>query len=222
MTKKLPRWDLSPLFPSLDSREFQAAWNDVKARLHALEPLFDRHEVGPRPMRDGDRAAFQEITAAINGMMEAFLPVRAFVSAHVDTDSTNQAAQAKLSELQKMFLAYERLRPRLTAWLARLDPEVVGAGPYKLMLDEARVQAEHMMSEPEEILASELRLSGGARGRSSTGTSPASLRPPWAAKHSPSPRSATSPIAQTPRSGTKRTTRRSRPGRRTRCRWPQR
>ncbi|MBP7726719.1 MAG: M3 family oligoendopeptidase [Candidatus Bipolaricaulis sp.] len=162
MTKKLPRWDLSPLFPSLDSREFQAAWNDVEARLHALEPLFDRHEVGPRPMRDGDRAAFQEITAAINGMMEAFLPVRAFVSAHVDTDSTNQAAQAKLSELQKMFLAYERLRPRLTAWLARLDPEAIGAGPYKLMLDEARVQAEHMMSEREEILASELRLSGGS------------------------------------------------------------
>jgi pepF/M3 family oligoendopeptidase len=159
---KLPRWDLTPLFPSLDSPKFQAAWKDLEGRLQALQPLLDRHEVGPRPMREADVAAFREIAAAINALMEAFTPIRAFVSGHVDTDSTNQAAQAKLSELQKMFLGYERLRPRLTAWLARLDPAAVGAGPYKLMLDEARVQAEHLMSEPEEVLASELRLSGGS------------------------------------------------------------
>lgn len=160
--KKLPHWDLSPLFPSLDSPKFQAAWADLERRLGALGPLLDKHEVGPRPMRPSDREAFGEITAAINEALEAFTPIRAYVSGLVDTDSTNQAAQAKLSELQKMFLGYERLRPRLTAWLARLDPEKVGAGPYKLMLDEARVQAEHLMSEPEEILASELRLSGGS------------------------------------------------------------
>ncbi|QAA75771.1 MAG: Oligoendopeptidase F [Candidatus Bipolaricaulis sibiricus] len=160
--KKLPHWDLSPLFASLDDPAFTAAWTDLQARLQALEPLFNKHEVGPRPMRDSDRAAFDEITTAINGLLDAFLPVRAFVSGQVDTDSTNQAAQARLSELQRMFLLYERLRPRLTAWLARLDPERINAGPYKLMLDEARVQAEHMMSEPEEILAAELRLSGGS------------------------------------------------------------
>ncbi len=160
--KKLPHWDLTPLFPSLDSPKFQTAWKDLEGRLQALQPLLDRHEVGPRPMRETDVAAFREIAAAINAMLEAFTPIRAFVSGHVDTDSTNQQAQGKLSELQKMFLGYERLRPRLTAWLARLDPEKIGAGPYKLMLDEARVQAEHMMSEPEEILAAELRLSGGS------------------------------------------------------------
>lgn len=160
--KKLPHWDLAPLFPSLDCPKFQAAWKDLEGRLQALEPLLDRHEVGPRPMKETDVAAFREITAAINAMLEAFTPIRAFVSGHVDTDSTNQAAQAKLSELQKMFLGYERLRPRLTAWMARLDPERVGAGPYKLLLDEAKVQAEHMMSEPEEVLAAELRLSGGS------------------------------------------------------------
>lgn len=158
---KLPRWDLSPLFPSLDSQELRAAWEDLEARIQALEPLLKRHEVGPRPMRDGDQVAFEEVTGAMNDMLDAFLPVRAFVSGQVDTDSTNQAAQARLSELEQMFLSVERLRPRLTAWYARLDPGEVNAGPYKLMLDEARVQAEHMMSEPEEILAAELRLSGG-------------------------------------------------------------
>jgi len=160
--KKLPHWDLTPLFPSLDSPKFQAAWTDLEGRLQALQPLLDRHEVGPRPMRGTDGAAFREIAAAINATLEAFTPIRAFVSGHVDTDSTNQAAQAKLSELQKMLLGYERLGPRLMAWLARLDPEKIGAGPYKLTLDEAKVHAEHMMSEPEEVLAAELRLSGAS------------------------------------------------------------
>lgn len=159
--KKLPRWDLSPLFPSLESPEFEKAWKDLESRLQSLEPLFNRHEVGPRPMRPSDREAFHEVVEAINGALEAAVPIRAFVSGHVDTDSTNQLAQGKLSELQKMFLLFERLRPRLTMWLARLDPEKVDAGPYTLMLEEARVQAEHMMSEAEEVLAAELRLSGG-------------------------------------------------------------
>lgn len=130
--KKLPHWDLSPLCASLDSPEFQKAWTDLEARVQALGPLLDKHKIGPRPMRDSDAAAFEEITTAINGLPEAFLPARAFVSGQVDTDSTNQAAQAKLSELQRMFLLYERLRPRLTAWLARLDPAKIGAGPCKL------------------------------------------------------------------------------------------
>jgi len=158
----LPRWDLSALFPSLDSPEFQEAWNGLQARLAALPALLDRHGVGPRPPRDSDAAAFKEVTTAINDILEAFTPVRAFVSAQVDTDATNSQAQAKLSELQKMFLAFERLRPRLTAWYARLDPDQIGAGPYRLLLEEARVQAEHMMSEAEEVLAAELRLSGGS------------------------------------------------------------
>ncbi len=158
---RLPHWDLSSLFPSLDSDEFRAAWGDLEERFGALEPLLNKHKVGRRPMRESDPAAFEEITTTLNGLLEAFLPVRAFVSAQVDTDSTNQAAQAKLSELQQMFLSLDRLRPRLTAWYAQLDPTKLNAGPYKLMLAEARVQAEHMMSEPEEVLAAELRLSGG-------------------------------------------------------------
>ncbi len=158
----LPHWDLSPLFPDLESQEFRAAWEDLASRLRDFKLLLDRHEVGPRPMRDSDTAAFRTITTALNEMLEAFLPIRAFVTAQVHTDSTHQSAQAKLSELRRVFLDYERLRPRLTSWYASLDPEALDAEPYRLMLDEARVQAEHMMSEPEEVLTAELQLSGSS------------------------------------------------------------
>ncbi len=158
----LPHWDLTPLFPSLDSPEFRAAWEDLAARIENLEALLDRHEVGPRPMRGSDAVAFREVSTAQNEMLEAFLPIRAFVAAQVHTDSTNQAAQAQLSELRLMLLRYERQRPRLTTWYACLDPDELDADPYRLMLHEARVKADHMMSESEEVLTAELHLTGGA------------------------------------------------------------
>jgi pepF/M3 family oligoendopeptidase len=158
---KLPHWDLTPLFPSLDSGKFQAAWTDLEGRVEGLEPLFNKHEVGPRPMRGSDRAAFAEITTALNEMFNRLLPVEGFVECHVDMDSTDQAAQARSSELEEVVLGVESLWPRLFAWLARLDPEKVGAGPYKILLDDAQFLAEHMMSEPEEVLAAEFDLSGG-------------------------------------------------------------
>ena len=160
--RSLPRWDWSEVFPGLESPEFARAWQDLEAKLARVQELLGRHEVGNRPPRPEDRAAFPEVIGAANDFLQAFTPVRAFLQGLVDTESTNSQAQAKLSELQKLYLGFERLRPRFVAWLSQLDPEEVGAGPYRLLLEEARVQAEHMMSEPEEVLAAELRLSGGA------------------------------------------------------------
>lgn len=156
----LPRWDWHEVFPGLDSPEFAQAWQDLTGKLATIQALFERHGIGPRERGSQDRLAFQEVTQAVNDFLQAFTPARAFLQGLVDTESTNPLAQAKLSELQKLFLGFERLRPRFVAWLARLDPEEVGAGPYRLLLEEARIQAEHMMSEPEEVLAAELRLSG--------------------------------------------------------------
>lgn len=158
---KLPQWDWRDVFPGLDSPEFRQAWEDLEGKLRKIHEIFERHRIGPREPSSDDRTAFSEVIQAVNEFLQAFTPIRAFLQGLVDTESTNSAAQAKLSELQKLFLGFERLRPRFVGWLARLDPEEVGAGPYRLLLEEARIQAEHMMSEPEEILAAELRLSGG-------------------------------------------------------------
>lgn len=160
-TKVLPRWDWSGVFPGLESQEFAKAWRDLELKLEKVQEAFERYRVGNRPMEPQDKEAFPAVTQVVNDFLEAFTPLRAFLQGLVDTESTNQKAQAKLSELQKLFLGFERLRPRFVAWLAKLDPEEVGAGPYRLLLEEARIQAQHMMSEAEEVLAAELRLSGG-------------------------------------------------------------
>ncbi|MFN3346464.1 MAG: M3 family oligoendopeptidase [Candidatus Bipolaricaulaceae bacterium] len=160
-TKVLPRWDWSEVFPGLETPEFENAWQDLEKKLGKVHELCERYRLGNRPPAPEDRTAFPEVISAANEFLRAFTPVRAFLQGLVDTESTNSKAQAKLSELHTLYLGFERLRPRFVAWLARLDPEEVGAGPYRLLLEEARIQAQHMMSEPEEVLAAELRLSGG-------------------------------------------------------------
>lgn len=162
MANALPHWDWSEIFSGLESPEFARAWEDLEAKIARVQDLFEEHKIGPRPMSPNDREAFPVVVHAVNTLFEALTPIRAFLQGLVDTESTNQKAQAKLSQLQGLFLRFERLRPRFVGWLARLEPEEVGAGPYRLLLEEARIQAEHMMSEPEEVLAAELHLSGGS------------------------------------------------------------
>lgn len=156
----IPRWDWSEVFPGLDSPEFVKAWQDLETKLAYVHELFDRYKIGNRVVAPEDRQVFFTVVDAINDLFATFTPINAFLQGLVDTESTNHAAQARLSELEQLFLKFKQLQPRTMVWLAKLDPEEIGAGPYRLLLEEARIMAEHMMSEAEEILAAELSLSG--------------------------------------------------------------
>jgi pepF/M3 family oligoendopeptidase len=157
---ELPTWDLDSLYPGLESEPFKATWSTIQQQLSDLQQFFQTHRIGP----DGaatDAQTFQTLIGKLNTFGETLSPLYAYVQMLVDSDSANRAAQAKLSELERMYLDYQKLRPRLNQWLARLDADAVRAGDYRILIDEAKIQSQHMMSEPEEILASELSLSGG-------------------------------------------------------------
>lgn len=141
-------WDLTPLFPGLESPEFQKAWEGLKGRIGELKRLLERE------------APLSEVLAALDAFLEEATPLRAYLYARYSADTRDEAALAKLSELEILFLDFQRLRPRLTRYLALQDPEE--AGPYRLLVEEAKEEALHMMPEGEEVLAAELSLSGRA------------------------------------------------------------
>lgn len=141
-------WDLTPLFPGLESPEFQRAWEGLKGRIGELKRLLERE------------APLSEVLAALDAFLEEATPLRAYLYARYSADTRDEAALAKLSELEILFLDFKRLRPRLTRYLALQDPEE--AGPYRLLVEEAKEEALHMMPEGEEVLAAELSLSGRA------------------------------------------------------------
>ena len=141
-------WDLTPLFPGLESPEFQKAWEGLKGEIVRLKGLLE------------ESALLEEVLTSLDTLSEKATPLWAYLYARYSADTRDEAALAKLSELQVLFLDFQRLRPRLTRYLALQDPEE--AGPYRLLVEEAKEEALHMMPEGEEVLAAELSLSGRA------------------------------------------------------------
>lgn len=139
-------WDLTPLFPGLESPEFQKAWEGLKGEIVRLKGLLE------------ESALLEEVLTSLDTLSEKATPLWAYLYARYSADTRDEAALAKLSELQVLFLDFQRLRPRLTRYLALQDPEE--AGPYRLLVEEAKEEALHMMPEGEEVLAAELSLSG--------------------------------------------------------------
>ncbi|MCS6868015.1 M3 family oligoendopeptidase [Thermus sp.] len=139
-------WDLTPLFPSLESPEFQGAWEDLRRQIAHLKGLLE----GETPL--------DEVLAALDALAEKTTPLSAYLYARFSANTEDEAALAKLSELEMLLLDYERLRPRLTRYLALQEPEE--AGPYRILVEEARWEALHLMPEGEEVLSAELSLSG--------------------------------------------------------------
>ena len=69
----LPHWDMSTVFPSLESAEFVAAFQAGIEGIGELVILFDRHGVRRREIATVDPAfvqAYEEITAHINALQE--------------------------------------------------------------------------------------------------------------------------------------------------------
>lgn len=164
----LPRWDMTAVFPSLESGEFEGAFRGVEEQIRVLGTLFDRHGVGkvaPAPPDDAVVRAFEEVVEELNRALDEFRTVSAYVRCFVATDAGNALAQAKLSELQRTAVRLSLLDTRFAAWIGSLDVDALlarsrVAREHAFALRKAKVEAEHQMSPLEEELAAELRPSG--------------------------------------------------------------
>jgi oligoendopeptidase F len=165
----LPRWDLTPLFPTVDGPEVAAAEAALTDAVGALAQLFDdtgvRDGDGPVPVDDALIAGFERVLGALNDVMDRFARLNSFAYGHVSTDSGDEAAQALLSRLSTLDARISTLRTRFDAWVGRLDVDALvarsgAAASHDWPLRKAARNAAHQMSEPEEDLAAELGITG--------------------------------------------------------------
>ncbi len=175
VTQPLPHWDLTTVYPGLDSHQFEEGFNAAVARIADLATLFDRHGVGARPGSSGagtaapDDAtapAFDEVVERFNAVLTEIGTLGAYIRAHVATNSRDDRAQAQLSALQRHTVLLSQLDTRLTAWIGALDIAALAgrsetARTHAYALERARVEAAHQMAPGEEALAAELGPSGG-------------------------------------------------------------
>ncbi|MCC6314585.1 MAG: M3 family oligoendopeptidase [Thermomicrobiales bacterium] len=165
----MPRWDLAVLYPALESPEFAAGFADVVDRIAALGDLFDAEGVGagpPQPLDEALVARFDRIVVALNATLEAVAVMTAYLSGLVTTDSRDETAQARFSELHERGVSLTKLMVRWDAWVGRLDVSgLIARSPvaaaHGFALRKAQIAARHQMPAAEEALAAELGPAGG-------------------------------------------------------------
>jgi oligoendopeptidase F len=165
---ELPHWDLTDIFPSIGSREYAAAREQMGADLTRLTALYDTHDVrggDGKVVDDATVEAFEEVLDETNAVMERTRLLGAYLNSFVSTDARDDEAQGELSQLQAELSQLSRLRSRFDAWVASLgDDELTArstaAADHAYPLQRSTLRAAHQMSEPEEGLLADLSLTG--------------------------------------------------------------
>ncbi|HLZ61455.1 MAG TPA: M3 family oligoendopeptidase [Ktedonosporobacter sp.] len=169
ITSSLPHWDMTVVYPGLESPEFVQDFANVVHAIEDLTYLFDRHQVMEQPALIVDDAlihSFETVIERYNAVLDHTKLLSAYITCFVRTNSHDDIAQARMSELQQSLVHLSHLGTRFTAWLGSLDMDTLieysqVARDHAYALRRARVQATHLMSPAEEALATELNVSSG-------------------------------------------------------------
>jgi len=167
-----PRWDLSNLYLSLDDPALAADIEAVKESIQAATQAFETEYLpllDPTTSPEALNQVLNKYVENANALELKAGKIFAFLGAIISTDSFNKAAEQLHSRLAIAMLPLHDLSVRIQAWLGALGErlekalEIPGAAhDHAFRLLEIAEESRYLMSEPEEILANELTLSGGS------------------------------------------------------------
>src|SRR5215207_10719625 len=153
MTVSAPRWDLSNVYPSLESKQFKAAVDDYKKQVTTLEKFF-KNKLSPANTKTKAKDLAPLVGKAIdqiNKIQTLSSTIVPFIYSYVTTDSHNKLAMKTLSEFEQASLPMNQLMTQFTAWLGRLGPKLDkavehndSAAAHAFMLKEAAEQSKYL------------------------------------------------------------------------------
>lgn len=164
-----PRWDLTNVYPSLDSKEYNAAVEKANFRITEMETLIKEKVSGTTGDENASSLATlaHEIVDRFNEILLVSGTIRAYIESFVSTDSYNKDALRKESEFDQVAMKIGQFETQLVAWIGKIAkrlPEMLKVEPaleaHRYFLEESARLSRYQMSEAEELLAVELSLSG--------------------------------------------------------------
>jgi pepF/M3 family oligoendopeptidase len=169
----LPHWDLSNVYPGLDSMQFEAAVADAKTQLDEIDEYQKSHKVekretGPAQGNVDELArVLSDLVEKMNRVRRLYATLNAYVASYTTTDSFNKEARRVESELELLGVRLRKQEVDFRAWMggmgAQLPELLAKPGPlldHEFYLKEVHTQSQYMMSPAEEALAADLTLSG--------------------------------------------------------------
>jgi oligoendopeptidase F len=166
----LPHWDMTVVYPGLESAEFEQGFRAAIGSINDLTELFDRDGIALRdaiPLDQATTAAAERAIERYNAVLKELFTLNAYIRSFITTNSRDERAQARLSELQQHFVRLSQLSTRFTAWIGGLDVEGLLersalARDHAYALRKAKLRATHLMAPELEQLAAEQSLTGGS------------------------------------------------------------
>src|SRR5436305_8264417 len=111
-TQPLPRWNMSVVYPSLESPEFVQAFDECVQKIAQLGQLFDEHHIHVHDTITIDDAlvqTFETVVQRYNAVQEQVHTINVYISCFVNTNSHDNLAQARMSDLQKHIVVLSQL-----------------------------------------------------------------------------------------------------------------
>ena len=166
-----PHWNLSNVYPSLDSPEFAAALKELNAQLDAFESFLtekvSKADAKSAPEELGKLAA--DMIERFNKSNDLAETMGAYIYSFITTDSFNQLAKRILSQFEQVEMRLQMIGVQSQQWIGSVSgqlPAIIShsaiAKAHAFFLQETAEQSKYLMSEAEEALAAELSLSGAS------------------------------------------------------------
>ena len=169
MTSKPPRWDLSNVYPGLDSAELAKDIEWVKSATEALR-MYYHEKLAPVDASSSPEAINQAVSSVVdrlNELMSKAATIRSYFHSFISTDSYNQYAMRMGSQFDQVMVELQKVNVLLETWVGQLKDQLPAAlalggsaKAHAFPVMEIAEQSQYLMSEKEEILSSELNLSG--------------------------------------------------------------
>ena len=171
--ESLPRWSVSDVHDSLESRGFRDAMERMVADTTRLESLFDELDIraipdGVTPVVDAETGRRLDRTVSeFNALVAGTEILEAYVYATVATDTRDEKAQALLSEIEVVGSRIAPLLARLADFVCDHDVDALCAvsneardhsGPLMRLAE----RSAHQMTEELEGLYAELSTTGAS------------------------------------------------------------
>lgn len=171
--EKLPRWDLTNVFPGLDSVEFREAFKNTKLMISNLEHFISENDISGKAAQEKNldmskmRAHLISLIDHFNLSFRSLMTLRNYVSSYTSTDSYNSQAMRLRSEIQSEIVRLAQSEVKFHQWLGSLGMDFAERGKtdqsikdHAYYLQHSAEQSRYLMSEREESLAADLSLSG--------------------------------------------------------------
>lgn len=164
-----PRWDLSNVYSGLESPALQKDIEWVKDEAESIKKFYQDEliRLDTSSSKEGINQAISTMVDKLNTLMVKAGTINAFLHSYIATDSFNKQAARMGSQFDQVMVSIQKVNVLLEAWVGQFKdilPEVFAignsAGEHAFPITEMAEQSQYLMSEKEEILTSELSLSG--------------------------------------------------------------